>query len=82
MTKVTYILLLDQKDLNVGSSVYNISIHSVNICHYAWFKKEADWSIAEQNKIKQKSQTEYAGKKRGVVREVDSRCKEKQNGVF
>lgn len=27
MTKVTYIVLLDQKDLNVGSSVCNISIH-------------------------------------------------------
>lgn len=55
---------MDQKDLNVGSSVCNILIYSVNTCHYDWFNKEADRPIAEQNKINQESQTENVGRRR------------------
>lgn len=34
-----------------------IPLHCVNICHCDWFTKGADWLIAEQDKVRQDSQT-------------------------
>ena len=43
-------------------------LHCVNINHCDSFNKEADGPIAEQDKVRQESQTENAGKKKGRVR--------------
>ena len=40
----------------------------MNIYHYVWLNKEADWSIAEQNKVRWESQTENDGMRKGGVR--------------
>ena len=45
----------------------------MKICHCDWFNKEADWSIDEEGKVRQKSQTENDGKKKGGVREKVTR---------
>ena len=39
----------------------------MKICPCDWFNKQADWPIGEQNKDRQESQTQNAGKK-GKVR--------------
>ena len=47
----------------------------MNICHCDWFNKEADWSMAEQDMVRQESQTENAGRKKGGAGGV---CTERQ----
>ena len=42
----------------------------MNICLCDWFNKEADWTIAGQDKVRQENQTEDAGRKKGGVSEV------------
>ena len=32
--------------------VNNPSVHRVNVCHYDWFNKQADWPTAEQGKVR------------------------------
>lgn len=44
-----------------------ISSYAVNVCHCEWFNKQADWPIAEQNKVRQRNQTENAGNKKDRV---------------
>ena len=36
----------------------NPSVYSLYIYHCDWFNKQANWPIAEQDKVKQESQTE------------------------
>lgn len=33
-------------------NLWNIPLHYVNKCHCYWFKKETDWTIAGQNKLR------------------------------
>ena len=47
-----------------------IPLHTAKICHCDWFNKEADWPIAEQDKVMQENQTEDTKKKKGGVRGV------------
>lgn len=47
--------------------LWNVSLHSVNICHSAWFKKETNRPIAKQNKFRQERQTENAQRNKGRV---------------
>lgn len=51
----------------------NPSAHRVGICHYDWFNKQAEWPIAEQDKVRQDSQTENDGMRKGRVRELPAR---------
>ena len=37
--------------------LWNIPLHCGNICHCDWCNKEADWLIAEQNKVRKENQT-------------------------
>ena len=60
--------------------LWNIPLHGAYICGCDWFNKEWDWPIAEQDKVRWKSQTENAGRKKGVVGGVTSRYREKQDG--
>ena len=50
----------------------NPSVHCVNMCCYDWFDKQADGPVVEQDKVRQESQTENDGMKKGRVRGVDS----------
>ena len=42
----------------------------MKICCCGWFNKEADWPIAEQDKVRQESQIENARKEKGRVRSL------------
>ena len=42
----------------------NTSVYCVNLCRFDWFNKQADWSIAEQDKVRRESQTENDGRKK------------------
>ena len=44
----------------------------MNICHYDWFNKQADWPIAEQDKVRWESQTENDGMRLSGVRSHQS----------
>ena len=46
----------------------SLTVHCVNICHNGWLNAQADWPIAEQDKVEWKSQTENEGMKKGGVR--------------
>lgn len=48
----------------------NPSIHCVNLCRYDWFHKQADWPIAEQDKVSQECQTKNYGMRKGGVKGV------------
>ena len=52
--------------------LWNNPLYCVNICCCDWFNKEADWSIAGQDKVRRENQTKDIGKKKGGVREVTS----------
>ena len=41
----------------------------MNICCCDWFNKEADWSVAQQDKVKRETQTKDNGREKGEVRE-------------
>ena len=45
-------------------------MHCVHTCHCNWFKKQADWFIAKQDKVKRESQTENGGIRKGGDRGV------------
>lgn len=57
--------------------LWKTPLHCVRIWHCDWFTKETDWPIAEQNKVRQESQTENAWRAESGVA---SRCREKQDG--
>lgn len=62
----------------------NPSVHYVNICCYDRFNKQADWSIAEQDKVRWESQTENNRMRKGEVRGVTSQTQnnlDTQNGI-
>ena len=60
--------------------LWNNPLYIVKICGCDWFNKEAEWQIAEQDKVWRKSQTKNHGKKKGGVRGVASRDRENQVG--
>lgn len=41
----------------------------MNMHHCFWFRKETDWPIVEQDKVKQESQTDNPKRKKGRTRE-------------
>lgn len=53
------------------------SVHSVNKCPYDWFNKQADWPVAEQDKVRWESQTETDGKRKGGVRGIANQTQNK-----
>ena len=65
------------KTEKLSQKLLNILLPCVDTCHCDWFNKEADWPIAGQDKVRQASQTENAGRKKC---RVASRYKEKQDG--
>ena len=66
--------------LHLWSSAMELSfLYTVKICHCDWLNKETDWPIAEQNKVRQESQTENDGKKRGRVRGIARQTEPKQD---
>lgn len=38
-------------------SKWNIPLYCVNICRCAWFSKEVDWPMVEQDKVRRENQT-------------------------
>lgn len=52
----------------------------MTICHYDWFKKQADWSIADQDKARQESQTGNDRMRKGGVKRDVSQKPRKQDG--
>ena len=55
-----------------------IPLHTAKICHCDWFNKEADWPIAEQDKVRPENQTKT---KKGRVKELPVRQEEKMGGA-
>ena len=59
-------------------------MYTVKICHYDWFNKQADWPIAEQDKVRRESQTENDGMRKGEVGGATNQTHSKwgtQNGI-
>lgn len=52
----------------------------MKICPCDWFNKDADWPLAEQDKVRWESETENVGRLKGGVWSLESRCREKQEG--
>lgn len=53
-----------------------IPLYTLKICHCDWLNKEADWPIAELNKVKRESQTENTGKEKSGVWSPQQRDRE------
>lgn len=59
--------------------LWNVLLHCMNICRYAWFSKQADWPIAEQSKVRQESQTRGSLRRRRAESEESLvRCRMSQ----
>lgn len=55
---------------------------TAKMCHCDWLNQEADWPIAEINKVRWESQIENVGKEKGRVRGVTSQAqREKEMNV-
>lgn len=50
----------------IEKEMWNILLHSMNICHCDCLNKEADWAVARKVEVRWKSQIENFGKKNGV----------------
>lgn len=57
----------------------NVPLHGANICRCDWLNNESDWPITGQDKDWWEGKTEKAGRKKGGVRRVTNRHREKQD---